>query len=177
MWALFLLFINNLSHLKRGIKEVNCGFRETLLDSTSKKRYLFQSKMNSFFALSWLGCATALLLMAPNDMASNQMEIPLIYINSILMDNFTFENHAIQFVNVQDPRECFRHCAKYFDRVAFQVIGKICELLCTGGAFGNQVKRPGTVPYHIKQNGVRVRLWKERNNIDQPMRPERSFKT
>ena len=107
MWALFLLFINHLSHLKRGIKEVNCGFRETLLDSTSKKRYLFQSKMNSFFALSWLGCATALLLMAPNDMASNQMEIPLIYINSILMDNFTFENHAIQFVNVQDPLECF----------------------------------------------------------------------
>ena len=94
MWALFLLFINHLSHLKRGIKEVNCGFWETLLDSTSKKRYLFQSKMNSFFALSWLGCATALLLMAPNDMASNQMEIPLIYINSILMENLTFENHA-----------------------------------------------------------------------------------
>ena len=93
--------------------------------------------MNSFFALSWLSCATAFLLMALNNMASNQMEIPLIYINSILMDNFTFENHAIQFVNVQDPRECFRHCAKYFDRVAFQVIGKICELLCTDGAFGN----------------------------------------
>ena len=63
--------------------------------------------MNSFFALSWLGCATALLLMAPNDMASNQMEIPLIYINSILMDNFTFENHAIQFVNVQESPGVF----------------------------------------------------------------------
>ena len=32
--------------------------------------------------------------MALNKMASNQMEIPMIYINSILMENLTFENHA-----------------------------------------------------------------------------------
>ena len=129
--SLILAFYKSSESFKAGDKKkANCGFRETLLDTTSKKRYLFQSKMNSFFALSWL-------LMALNNMVSNQMEIPLIYINSILMDNFTFENHAIQFVNVQDPLECFRHCAKYFDCVAFQVIGKICELLCTDGAFGN----------------------------------------
>ena len=137
MWALFLLFINLLSHSKRGIKKAKCGFRETLLDTTSKKICLFQSKMNSFFGLVMARLCDSFTANGSNDMASNQMEIPLIYINSILMDNFTFENHAIQFVNVQDPRECFRHCAKYFDRVAFQVIGKICELLCTDGAFGN----------------------------------------
>ena len=114
--------------------------------------------MNSFFGLVMARLCDSFTANGSNDMASNQMEIPLIYINSILMDNFIFENHAIQFVSVQDPPECFRHCAKYFDCVAFQVIGKICELLCTGGAFGNQVKRPGIVLYHIKQNGVRVRL-------------------
>ena len=51
------------------------------------------------------------------------MEIPLIYIN-IFMDNFIIENHTIQFVNVQDPEECFRHCAKLFDYVAFKSLGK-----------------------------------------------------
>ena len=51
------------------------------------------------------------------------MEIPLIYIN-IFMDNFIIENHTIQFVNVQDPEECFRHCTKHFDYVAFKSFGK-----------------------------------------------------
>ena len=51
------------------------------------------------------------------------MEIPLVYIN-IFMDNFIIENHTIQFVNVQDPEECFRHCTKHFDYVAFESLGK-----------------------------------------------------
>ena len=80
--------------------------------------------MNSYFALSWLSCATALLQIALITLASNQMEIPLIYINNIFMDNFIIENHTIQFVNVQDPEECFRHCAKHFDYVAFKSLGK-----------------------------------------------------
>ena len=81
--------------------------------------------MNSHFALSWLSCATALLLIALITLASNQMEIPLIYINNIFMDNFIIENHTIQFVNVQDPEECFRHCAKHFDYVAFKSLGNM----------------------------------------------------
>ena len=79
--------------------------------------------MNAYFALSWLSCATALLQIALITQASNQMEIPLIYIN-IFMDNFIIENHTIQFVNVQDPEECFRHYAKHFDYVAFKSLGK-----------------------------------------------------
>ena len=38
--------------------------------------------------------------------------------------NFIIENHTIQFVNVQDPEECFRHCTKHFDYVAFKSFGK-----------------------------------------------------
>ena len=80
--------------------------------------------MNSYFAFSWLSCATALLQIALITLASNQMEIPLIYINNVFMDNFIIENYTIQFVNVQDPGECFRHCAKLFDYVAFKSLGK-----------------------------------------------------
>ena len=76
------------------------------------------------------------------------------------MDNISIENHTIQTVSVLDPWECFRHCAKHCDCVAFQVSEKICELLGTDidGAIGNQVKKPGTRFYHMQQNGVRVSL-------------------
>ena len=79
------------------------------------------------------------------------METPLVFINNIFMDNISIENHTIQTVSVLDPWECFRHCAKHCDCVAFQVSEKICELLGTDidGAIGNQVKKPGTRFYHM----------------------------
>ena len=120
----------------------------------------FQSKMNSYFAYLWLKFGTILLLTTAISSASNQMETPLVFINNIFMDNISIENHTIQTVSVLDPWECFRHCAKHCDCVAFQVSEKICELLGTDidGAIGNQVKKPGTRFYHMQQNGVRVSL-------------------
>lgn len=120
----------------------------------------FQSKMNSYFAYLWLKFGTILRLTTAISSASNQMETPLVFINNIFMDNISIENHTIQTVSVLDPWECFRHCAKHCDCVAFQVSEKICELLGTDidGAIGNQVKKPGTRFYHMQQNGVRVSL-------------------
>ena len=108
----------------------------------------------------WLNFGTVFLLIPPITTASNQIKTPLIYINNIFMENFSIENHTIQTESVRDPWECFRHCAKHCDCIAFQVSGKICELLDTDidGAIGKRVKRPGTVLYHVQQNGVRVSL-------------------
>ena len=116
--------------------------------------------MNSYFAYLWLKFGTILRLTTAISSASNQMETPLVFINNIFMDNISIENHTIQTVSVLDPWECFRHCAKHCDCVAFQVSEKICELLGTDidGAIGNQVKKPGTRFYHMQQNGVRVSL-------------------
>ncbi|XP_027049742.1 uncharacterized protein LOC113677175 [Pocillopora damicornis] len=113
--------------------------------------------MNSYFAYLWLKFGTILLLTTAISSASNQMETPLVFINNTFMDNISIENHTIQTVSVLDPWECFRHCAKHCDCVAFQVSEKICELLGTDidGAIGNQVKKPGTRFYHMQQNGVR----------------------
>ena len=120
----------------------------------------FQSKMDLYFTFLWFNYATALLLITPITTASNRMETPLIYIDNIFLENFSITNHTIQTESVQDPWECFRHCAKHCDCVAFQVREKICELLDTDvdGVIGNLVKIPGTVLYHMKQNGVRVGL-------------------
>lgn len=107
--------------------------------------------MNSYFAYLCLKFGTILLLTIAISSASNQMETPLVYINNIFMDNISIENHTIQTVSVLDPWECFRHCAKHCDCVAFQVSEKIW-------AIGNQVKKPGTRFYHMQQNGVRVCL-------------------
>ena len=121
---------------------------------------IFQNRMDLYFTFLWLNCGTAFLLIPPITTASNQMETPLIFINNIFMENFSIENHTIQTESVRDPWECFRHCAKHCDCIAFQVSGKICELLDTDidGAIGKRVKRPGTVLYHVQQNGMRVSL-------------------
>ena len=97
--------------------------------------------MNSYFAYLWLKFGTILLLTTAISSASNQMETPLVFINNIFMDNISIENHTIQTVSVLDPWECFRHCAKHCDCVAFQVSEKICELLGTDidGAIGNHL--------------------------------------
>lgn len=120
----------------------------------------FQSKMDLYFTFLWLNYGTALLPIASITTASNKMETPLIYIDNIFLENFSIKNHAIQTESVQDPWECFRHCAKHCDCVAFQVREKICELLDTDvdGVIGNLVKKPGTVLYHMKQNIMRVGL-------------------
>ena len=114
--------------------------------------------MDLYFTFLWLNFGTVFLLIPPITTASNQMKTPLIYINNIFMENFSIENHTIQTESVRDPWECFRHCAKHCDCIAFQFSGKTCELLDTDidGAIGKRVKRPGTLLYRVQQNGVRV---------------------
>lgn len=153
-WAYFFL----------RIYAIDCLFSSRRLIKNWKDLFFtdfFQSKMNPYFAFLWLNCLTVLLLPATITAAGNQMRAPLIYINNLFMENISIENHTIQTVSVQEPWECFRHCAKHCHCVAFQVSEKTCELLDTDldGAIGNQVKKPGIVLYHLQQNGVRVSLF------------------
>ena len=104
------------------------------------------------------------LLMSMTTSSNNtKVKTSLVYTYNIFTKDIAIVRHTIRntiaSVNVPGPVDCFRHCAKVFGCVAFQLTGTSCELLDTDkdDSEGDLVTREGTFLYSMQGAGIEVR--------------------